>query len=220
MTRKSRFASRCAVVLVALLAMNGYVSAMKFSQPVELGSIFNTPSRGFIFKGENSNNGKSYINKRWSKNERVYEKGVATFGNIEDALYIYYDDNKKLNVMFGNKDGKNVFSYSMIELTYVVRKIQTDSTLVLYTLTKVAGSMGSSNWIILGRKSDDVFVKYLETDCLKKQYFQNPRYVDFNEIYTLNDTIVISYKYFEHRGEFRFKWDDKAQWFGVEQVVY
>ena len=62
MTRKSRFAFRLAVVLVALLTMNGYVSAMKFSQPVELGSIFNTPSRGFIFKGENSNNGKSYGN--------------------------------------------------------------------------------------------------------------------------------------------------------------
>ena len=24
----------------------------------------------------------------------------------------------------------------------------------------------------------------------------------------------------EPEGEFRFKWDDKAQWFGVEQIVY
>lgn len=41
-----------------------------------------------------------------------------------------------------------------------------------------------------------------------------------------NDSIVIVYRRWHWKGmsdpegEFRFKWDDAAQWFGIEQVVY
>ena len=42
------------------------------------------------------------------------------------------------------------------------------------------------------------------------------------------DTIILEFKHTdstikserETTGEFRFKWDDAAQWFSIEQVVY
>lgn len=48
----------------------------------------------------------------------------------------------------------------------------------------------------------------------------------FNNCYVQGDTVVIEYqvsafKQGYHKGEeIRFKWDESAQWFGVEQVVY
>ena len=214
------------IMLGVMLVLTASVSAMTFSQPVKLGEIFNTPSGGFIFKGVTSNNGKSYINERWSKNEKLYEKGVAIFGSGNDALYVHYDDNKKINIMFGNVDGINTFAldHHMIEESCEVKRIDSDNKLVLYVLKRFSGSMGSENWIILGKTPNGLFVKYFETKDIRKQYFSNPRYVDFNRIYTQGNTIIISYKYFypknEHNGEFHFKWDEAAQWFGVEQVVY
>ncbi len=211
-------------VLLCMMFVAGNCLAMTFSEPVKLGHLFSTPRGGFVFKGEHSNNGKfiSYIN----RNEKVYEKGIAIFGEGEDALYVYYDDNKKLNVTFGSKDENNSFTLNnhMIEQFCDVWKIETDSELVLYPINIFGGSWGSSNWIILGKRSDGAFVKYIEAFDIRKKYFANPRYVDCNKIFTQGNSIIIGYKYFypqnEHNGEFRFKWDDKAQWFGVEQVVY
>lgn len=50
--------------------------------------------------------------------------------------------------------------------------------------------------------------------------------VDYDEPKFQNDTIIVTYKNYTdigkmiNQGEFRFKWDEKAQWFSVEQVKY
>lgn len=53
------------------------------------------------------------------------------------------------------------------------------------------------------------------------------RSVYYKNYYCKEDMIIIEYdnynpntKRMYKEGEFRFKWDDAAQWFGIEQVVY
>ena len=41
-----------------------------------------------------------------------------------------------------------------------------------------------------------------------------------NTIAVVYQRVNSSTKRLTDEGEFRFKWDDKAQWFGIEQVVY
>ncbi len=212
------------VISVWLVVLSNICFSMTLSQPVKLGEVFNTPSGGFIFRGESANDGKSYTNHRWSKKEKVYEKGVAIFGCGENALYVHYDDNKEYNVMFGSKNVENTYNINrhMIEEQYNIDLIKTDTRLLLYILTNY--TPGGQNYTIIGRREDGVIVKYFSTNDIKGWYFQNPKYVHFSEIHTSGDIIVISYKYFypknEYNGELRFKWDGKAQWFGVEHVVY
>ena len=215
------------VAFVSLLITVDNAVAMVFSQPQKMGAVWGTPIGGIVIEGASLNNGEIYrmndgktIPKKKYNNVDVYSKGVAKFGAGADAIYVHYETVPQHIAMFGNKDGKNVFNYEIFEIWYEIRQIKTDNDLVLYALANLT----SSNWIILGRKSDGVFVKYLETDDIRRKYFDKPRYVNFDEICTKGDTMIIRYKYFanknEQRGEFRFKWDDAAQWFGVEQVVY
>ena len=217
------------LVFVMLLVTNTGASAMTFSQPILLGDILNTPYGGFVFKGESSNTGKIDVGNKFrsGKNDKVYKSGIATFGNGINALYVHYDDDKEINILFGSKDGKNVFTLydrHMIEAGCGIRKIATDSELVLYVLNREGGNWGEGDCSIIGRRDDGVFVKYFDMYNIRKMYFVNPKYVNFNKIYTQGDSIIVNYEYFypnsERKGEFRFKWDDKALWFGVEQVVY
>ena len=214
-----------------LLTVSTSVSAMTFSQPIRLGGILNTPCRGFVFEGESSNTGNLDIGNKFKSgkkdDEKVYKDGIATFGNGVSTLYVHYDDDKEINITFGNKDGKNVFTLydrHMIEEWCGISKIETDSGLVLYVLDRRGGDWSSENCSIIGRREDGVFVKYFDMVNIRKMYFAKPRYVHFTKIYTQGDSIIINYEYFypnsESQGEFRFKWDDDAQWFGVEQVVY
>lgn len=212
--------------MLSSMVISSSAFAMTFSQPQRLGAVWGTPMGGIVIEGASRNDGEIYrmddgktIPKRRYTAD-VYSKGMAQFGKGNDALYVHYYNAPTFHAMFGNKDEKNTFDYEMGEIWYEIREIKSDNKLVLYALANLT----SSNWIILGRKSDGVFVKYLETDDIRKQYFSYPRYVHFNEIYTQGDTITMSYTYFypksEHKGEFRFKWDDAAQWFGIDQVVY
>ena len=45
---------------------------------------------------------------------------------------------------------------------------------------------------------------------------------DISRVRTDGDTLIINYGNWRSReyGEFRFRWDENAQWFGIEQIVY
>lgn len=105
-----------------------------------------------------------------------------------------------------------------------VYKIPTDSTIKLYATREWYGS--DSDWTIFGTKQNGEFVKYLDTLNITEKYFgikieggASPIVYDVPKC--SGDTIVIPYRNRNGRdGEFRFKWDDAAQWFSVEQVKY
>ena len=82
---------------------------------------------------------------------------------------------------------------------------------------------------IIGRKPDGTWVKYLNTGKLLKQYIGKDYACLIQNVTTSGNTIIMQYKILEYKlrrvtdgrcGELRFKWDETAQWFGVEQVRY
>jgi len=199
--------------------------AMTFSQPVEIGWMGMSPKGGgFTCKNELSNNGDYYT--VYIKNNRYsFGKGIAQFGNKKNILYVYYNVYKNGGkVKIGGKNVTNTVEFPIInEWIY---EINSDTGIILYPIRNWYGP--DSEWRIVGTRKDGNFVLYINTMDITRRYFGldvrnggSPIQYDIPSCY--GDTVIIKYKHAAKRdfiGEFRFKWDDKAQWFGIEQVVY
>lgn len=235
--------------------------AMTFSQPVKIGHMFGTPMGGFVIEGATKNNGELFRMRNGktvdSKTYRgtVYGKGIAQFGNGEGALYLHYDfykygidygkglggnyqEGAKNGVKFGGKISEQLISFNqqIFETACSIERISTDKNLTLYMLI-YSPAAGSQNYILIGRRSDGVWVKYFDMEDINGKYFGlskndygttmgNRCLIIYEKYRCQDDTIIISYKRSHGRsgyvkeGEFRFRWDTAAQWFGVEQVIY
>lgn len=81
------------LMLGVMFTLSASVSAMTFSQPVELGKMGGLPTGGFWIHGASYNNGTSYRNGSFDKewNDKLYEKGIARFGEGDKGLWVYYD---------------------------------------------------------------------------------------------------------------------------------
>ena len=228
------------ILIVIIVLTSSTCLAMSFSQPVKIGIISGTPQGGFGIDGASYNKGTSYKNgqldKQWGK---LYEKGIAYFGNDDKALYVHYDCSQRVNrdywevysPKFGDKNAKKTVSLKAGEgETVTIYQINNDGDIILYLLRGEGPVAGTTNYVLLGRRSDGIFVKYFDTRDITKNYFgeklslsSTPWYTKF---YCQDNTMIIEYKRSYNRqgyvreGEFRFKWDNNAQWFGVEQIIY
>ena len=253
-----------------LLVISSNCFAMTFSSPIKVGSIFGTPSGGFVIYGATKNNGnlfrmkngqivswKEYDTKtKKSQEVNVYGKGIAQFGNGNDVLYFYYDFNQygidygkgfggnyqegaKNGAKFGGRDTGKLFSFphQIYESSCQIEKISTDKGLTLYMLI-YQGAVGGKDYILLGRQTNDIWVEYFNMEDINVKYFglhkndygttmgnRSSHY--YKNYYCKGDTIIVEYEGFNSSlkrnvkiGEFRFKWDETAQWFGVEKVIY
>ena len=226
-------------LITFMMLISSTCLAMTFSQPQKFngyithaGDNFN----GFIVKDVINNQGN--IIKRIN-NTSFYDRGIAKFGNGEDALYAHYDIKKDMQVHFGNKNYNNTFPIWFLYIlpSHSIYKIYTNTEVILYLICSGAELQGGEGYYILGRRNDGIFVKYIDTDIIARDYFGAVNRknnlgiipsakVAFNMPIIKNDSIIIEYLIhqgrgvFKKSGEFRFKWDDAAQWFGIEQVVY
>lgn len=209
---------------------------MTFSQPINLNayavqSSISNIKRGFVIKNATRNEGDVSFKATSSfdgKMRTYYSKGIACFGESEDALYAHYDVKKdSRNVYFGSKNYNNTFPiFGMFEFQGEnIYKINTDEGIVVY-LIESGGEIPGLSYYLLGRRKDGIWVKYIDTDDIIKNYFGRT-FLMCNLKKVNDNTIIFKFrsghrvsdaKYIE--GEFRFKWDEAAQWFGVEQVVY
>ena len=149
-----------------------------------------------------------------------------------------YQEGAKNGVKFGGKNTERLipFNQQIFETALSIEKISTDKNFALYMLI-YSPAAGSQNHILIGRGSDGVWVKYFDMENINVKYFGlsknnygttmgNRCLITYEKYRCQGDTIIIGYKRLHGRngyvkeGEFRFKWDDEAQWFGVEQVVY
>ena len=220
-----RFLMLILSLMVVMIA--SVCSAMTFSQPVKIGRIGNfdqCPYRGFEIEGATSNDGTRYVppqNYQY-KDKIVYTNGTARFGDGEDALYCYYNfvNPSECVKKFG---GKNQYVYVTKFFYRDISKIVTDKKLTLYYLDY---SYKYTNFAVIGRFADGKWVKFFDSESLDNRYFGKNNFPHYNKLKCEGDTLIISYKQGypsknkENIGEFRFKWDDKAQWFGVEQIIY
>ena len=222
-------------VIFSLLFMTNSAVAMTFSQPVEIGTVgfpVQAPYHGFIIDGATTNTGTPYNETEFTykgKPLQTYTKGVATFGNGNDALFCYYDftTGDYINaIKFG---GKNNYVLSRTGTDKDILKIENDGGITLYV---VYHNYCVSHLNIIGRQKDGKWVNYIDSKEISKNYFsgKDAYKEDGGVIYekpiSSGDTIIIPYYRWhwegrsEHEGEIRLKWDDAAQWFGIEKIIY
>ena len=214
------------MLMIMMIASN--CLAMTFSQPVEIGWIgWSQRGGGFSCKNFFYNDGDYYI----KNNKNTYGKGIAGFGNNNsNALYVhydYYEVEKSHNgtVYLGGKNLNN--TVPIIILNDWIYEIDSDSGLTIYAIRFFYGP--DSEFTIIGKQNDGKFVKYVDTQEISKKYFgidtrggASP--IWYNIPKSKEDTIIIQYSNGKNPkisiGEFRFKWDESAQWFGVEHIIY
>ena len=225
-------------VVLSVLFVAQSAFAMTFSQPVKVGRIACISGGGFFFENASANNG------TLSKYGRgkAYDTGVARFGEGKDSLYFHYrygDWQKKISwiMLFGSEDKDNTVSVDI--LATEILKI-TGNNLTFYLISDGYDLAENNILTLIGKKSDGTWVKYFDTLSIGKKYFGSGNNkgirtqwgLSFYKPETKGDTIIIHYirnkdggqiqlrHDVDEHGEFRFKWDEAAQWFGVEQIVY
>ena len=216
---------------------------MIFSQPKYIGHAGRYPyvmqnpyyKGGYFFEGTSSNNG-NILRMGKDGQDTEYIEGLASWGTGKNALYCKFKafpHNERKDDDGLNFGGKDIFILYEREWRDIF-KIDNNKDIALYLLYYYHPKKGCLINII-GCRKDGIWINYIDTDQIGNKFFNNlpvgsrsPIGSD-NEIglitYCTEDTIIMPYTlsvYSEEieKGEFRFKWDEKAQWFGVEQVVY
>lgn len=208
------------LVLSMCLLFSGNCFAMQFSQPIEIGQIGVIQVGGGILVDNAFYNNGSRYNKK-NDTDR-YGKGIAGFGEKNNALYVHYDYYNERDIFyFGDKDKNNTIEDKFLH--FKLYKINTNEGITIYLLYKSYGS--EANYLIIGKRADGRFVKYIDTNELSQRYFgwngKSISPIIYPKLYTQNDILVIEYQRYGNKqlikGKFYFKWDDNAQWFGVKQ---
>ena len=222
-------------LLLMLMMIASNCLAMTFSQPVKIGSIGLINAPGFSFNDVTHNNGTKIESRRAGN---YFSQGVARFGNGDDVLFFHYKQGtreKRYNDMitaFGSENIRNTVNIT-IKMPRIY-KINSDNGVTFYLIEDGNDLAEEDRYTLIGKKKDGTFVEYFDTDKIRKRYFgQQWQGIWFKDIKCQGNQMIIHYerntqgKGFtsiynkaDEFGEFRFKWDDKAQWFGVEQVVY
>ena len=212
------------LIMFVCLLFSGNCFAMQFSQPIEIGEagIMQAGGGGVYIDGADYNSGKFYTKYR-KDNTRGYEKGIARFGDGEDALYLHYSYRGYLK--FGGQDINNTIEDNILIST--IYKIKSNEGITLYPIYKTYGP--EFDYLIIGRRADGRFVKYIDTREITKRYFGWDVYgaspATYKDLTAQGDTLIMKYHYRNRanrtitEGRFIFKWDDNAQWFGIDRTV-
>ena len=208
----------------------GNCFAMQFSPTKKIGEInyrVGAP-RGVYIEGAAADwpdytTKDTYMDKYRNKNIVAYSKGVAKFGEGTDGLYVHYNLHERDSIRFGSKDITKTISPKNDRPYHWIYQIKSDEGITLYPVEFVEPD---SYWNILGRRPDGTWVTYIDTRNIAKQYFGiTEKYyyaVHFAQPIVQGDTLIMKYGTYptKEKGEFRFRWDENAQWFGIEQIVY
>lgn len=210
------------VILIWLAMISPNCFAMTFSQPVKIGEVsYNAaPNGGVEIVG--ATNIKNYST---VKNSRYYGKGIARFGN---SLYLYFNDEyfrqnfngytteltKKVS-RFGGTDVKNSVPIFTLEGKTDIYQIKNDGGIELYLAQTETGGGGTIQ--VFGTTKEGKWVKYFDVRDARKS-FGIPRSSYVDDFFVVDDEIILQIApgRREQDSELRYKWDDKAQWFGVE----
>lgn len=214
------------LVLSILVVCMGNALAMQFYQPEELGyiSFYMAQNGGAYFQGESNVTGK-YHRSSIGIGREYYGQGIVKYGSGRDVIYIHYDTTEPYycNARVGSKDIGNTVEVFLQSDT--VKRIRTSDDITLYVF-EYAHSF-QHFYTIIGKIPSGKFVKYIDSRDIASRYYGEKanRSIQFQNFICSGDTIVIPYAfyhgtYIEKVGEFRFKWDEDAQWFGIEQVLY
>lgn len=241
---------------VVSLLLSVQCFAMIFSQPVKTGFGIKWLQAGGGMMVENASandgdyykrtrNGKTIIYDGSGKNGSArYGKGIARFGNGNEALYAHYDAyniKHDQTIHFGGKDIKNTIPISSFIFAEEIYKISTNEGITFYMFHTRYDLPDESWWTLIGRRNDGSWVKYFDSDSVTEKYFGKSARAGHAGVWSgqsiccdnfrvNGNMIAIEYsRYYKgseprgnfiKEGEFLFTWDDAAQWFSIEHVVY
>ena len=218
------------LMFAVMFLLSENVSAMTFSQPVEIGSIghyFQSPYEGLPISGESYNSGKLHNERpeiRKYASGKTYEVGIARFGDGDDALYCDYNYEDDF-IKFGGKDN---YVLSTGRSAKDIYKIDSDEGLTVY----VIDTLRFGGFDIIGRQKNGAWTYYIDSNSITYKFFNGKLAYKGSEgvIYgtpqVKGDTIIIPYRYqldraiLSYEGELRFKWDNATQRFGFEKIFY
>ena len=214
--------------------------AVTFEKATELGSVSSlSPSGAFKIEGAVFNKGEFSTDKEY-EGTKVYNKGLACFGMGEAALYIHYDNSyvkskdfmlkafhsqelKKSCQIGDREDMKNIFPMPLaFPHAFNIYKIENDKGINLYLLQYDVDTLPS--YKAVGKRPDGKWVKYFDTEAAEKYYGMKLAFC--HNFYLKDNKVIFEYgrynseeKKFETYIELQFIWNDKDQWFGVDQAV-
>lgn len=212
------------VLLLLMISANCF--AMNFSQPVQIGKIIYAPTNGIEVENATYASNKP-IDK--FKNLVTYPSDtLLKFGDDENAIFVHHRSGYKNYPNFGSKNISNSVSVEPGLYGCTIFQLNNDKNIKMYIVRPDEAMAVVLNYTLLGKMNDGTFVKYLSFRDTWNKYVGNNRKNGrpFTEgIHCDKDTVVIEYARYDRgkkikTGEFRFKWDETAQWFGVEHVVY
>lgn len=213
------------LMICIFVLFSGNCFAMQFSQPVEIGSlnIFHPPIWHSLSPKDPQ--GISF-NKATEVFTSPSWECLARFGNDEDALYAHYYRKKDITKFYlGSKDLKNTVSIN--GLSFTIFKINTDKELTLYPLYTPYKIIRIYNppegYTIIGKKSNGIFIKYIDTNEVTEKYFSPDATVKYNNLSAQGDILIMKYECIDEKndiskGEIHFKWNEKAQWFDIKRI--
>lgn len=191
--------------IICLLMITAQASAMNLTLNESIGSISLAPRQNELqIKGYTHLDGN-------------FSKGVAQFGN----LYFHFDCrlesiNADAASRFGSIDFANTVPVYTFEGLTKISPISSDDGREFYLLATETGGGGSMK--VIGSRGGK-WVKFFDTLDLKQTkqigwnwYLQN--------LYTDGDKIIFVYEDWESKKlcNVIYKWDESAQWFGIEIV--
>ena len=215
------------LIIGACMLAGSSCFAMQFSSVEKIGeagiSQAGRSGGGMVIINATHNTGDYYITNAYNAhNTQSYGKGVAAFGDGDDALYMHYNMYDHTPTVMGGKNIHNTIQWRFL-IGYISR-IRTDEGITLYAIQNTYGP--EFDYVIIGRRTDGVWVKYLDTREITDRYWSKRKSgapaTAYRNLRTEGDTLVMDYRHWsdQENGEFRFRWDTNAQWFGIDKVVY
>lgn len=192
-------------LMICLLMISAQASAMNLTLNKSIGLIS-------LNYGQNELQIKGYTHL-----DGNFSKGVAQFGNV----YFHFDCrlesiNADAASRFGSSDFANTVPVYTFEGSTQISPISSDDGREFYLLATETGGGGSMK--VIGSRGGK-WVKFFDTLDLKQSkqigwdwYLQN--------LYTDGDKIIFVYEDWQNKKlcTVIYKWDESAQWFGVEIV--
>ena len=144
-----------------------------------------------------------------------YFNGTAIFG---DRLYLHFDstiatDNFDEMSKFGGRDINNTVPLYAFEGSTRIYPVNGGGHEFFLLVTETGGG-GCSN--LIGERGGK-WVQYFDTCTTRRQHGIGLEYMLTN-FTTEGDTLVFTYQHWQTKKtyELRYKWDEAAQWFGVD----
>lgn len=220
--------------LVLSVVFSATCAAMQFHQPIFIGSIAG------VFAGG------PHPARLWKISKEVtVKKDVMIMGSGKTALKFKYKDISYSNDNYKSREitdiasgNGNLFPHDFTNPRYIqhfnsnhsVYQLNGENGIVAYVdIDSAGGADDADSLTIRGLWKDGKAVTFVNSKSLDQYRNRGEGFFFVGEkIRVQYDTICVPYvmkkgefnSQFVRSGELRFKWDDKAYWFGIEDVVY